>query len=1131
MWNLFTRFFKCRHLIWLSILCVAFAGCNDDFEDSELRDQIADLDGRLTSLEKLCAQMNTNISSMQTIVNALQQNDYITGVTPIMEGGNTIGYTITFMKNKPITIYHGKDGKKGEDGITPRFKIESGRWMVSRDNGSTWEDAGQATGDQGLPGVAGITPKLKIENGRWLISWDNGASWEDVGQATGDQGQQGAAGITPQFKIEFGNWFVSFDHGTNWSLLGQATGDKGEDGITPVIGIKQDTDGIYYWTLNGTWLLDDNNQKVKAEGTDGASGEGGTPGTPGKDGVTPLLRIENAYWEVSYDNGTTWQTLWRATGPQGEKGEQGIPGKDGDSMFSDVDYTSSNEYVVFTLSDGEQLKIPTWYAFEELRTKCNQMNTNISSLQSIVTALEKNDYVTSITPLMEEGKAIGYTISFSKSPAIVIYHGKDGQDGAPGEEGIPGQDGTTPIIGVQKDSDGIYYWTLNGDWLLDSSSNKIKAQGIDGKDGEDGTPGEDGNDGTPGASGQNGITPQLKIEEGYWYVSYEESVWQKLGPSTAGGDNAFFEDVTEDEDYVHMTLGSGTQISIPKYKPLSITFSVTNNIQVLPNKTYTITYTLNGSDLKTEIKALAQDGFRAVVKSIDHTQGVIEITTPATILNSEVLIFISDGKGYTTMRYINFVEGVMNITTKSFTVEYGGGEVTVNFQSNIDYTVKIPTEAQKWLSISASSRYTEINPYFIRFKVEPNSTTNGPRSAIVNIVDELNTIIETISIHQRGGRTLVIQIPSDKTLEQSITQDIRTIDELIIAGSLTPEDYAFIQTIPNLNSVDLSGITNTEIPERAFYRSKVTSVKMPNTIKTIGSYAFYESKITSLILPYSLERIEDHAFSSIKVKENLIIPETTIFIGESAFSSAFFGYDYNNEPKFNGTLTLGSNLKEIGARAFWGCRLLGDLIIPNSVQKLGESAFEWAMYFSGLLKIGNGLTTIPAKAFSHCHGIKDLSIGENVAGIGDEAFLGLTGCTGNLVIPDKVGTIGLRAFMNGSFTGYLHLGPNVHTIKEDAFVLTHSYNSDGITNEVKAMNFSYIEFNRIAPTDMFISKVRDGEYNSFGCAKPYNDPDNGKYSLTGTFPSVLYIPEDARPNYIMAPGWKYFTIITKTFAQ
>ena len=166
-----------------------------------------------------------------------------------------------------------------------------------------------------------------------------------------------------------------------------------------------------------------------------------------------------------------------------------------------------------------------------------------------------------------------------------------------------------------------------------------------------------------------------------------------------------------------------------------------------------------------------------------------------------------------------------------------------------------------------------------------------------------------------------------------------------------------------------------------------------------------------------------------------------------------------------------------------------------------------------------------------CYYIKDLSIGENVVSIGKEAFQGLLSCKGNLIIPDKVGTIGLRAFMGGNFTGYLHLGTNVHTIKEDAFVGTHTYNSHGITQKVEAMNFSYIEFNRIVSADMFISKVGDGEYNSFGCAKPYNDPNNGEYSLTGTFPSVLYIPEDARHNYILAPGWRYFTIITKTFAQ
>ena len=175
MWNLFTHFFKCRHLIWLPVLCVTLAGCKDDFDDSELRKQIADLDGRLTSLEKLCAQMNTNISSMQTIVNALQQNDYITGVTPITEEDNTIGYTITFVKNKPITIYHGKNGsslsaKKDADGIY--YWELNGSWLLDDENNRMK--------------VSGVTPQLKIENEHWLVSVDGGKTWDDAGTATRD---------------------------------------------------------------------------------------------------------------------------------------------------------------------------------------------------------------------------------------------------------------------------------------------------------------------------------------------------------------------------------------------------------------------------------------------------------------------------------------------------------------------------------------------------------------------------------------------------------------------------------------------------------------------------------------------------------------------------------------------------------------------------------------------------------------------------------------------------------------------------------------------------------------------------------------------------------------------------------
>lgn len=311
--------------------------------------------------------------------------------------------------------------------------------------------------------------------------------------------------------------------------------------------MRQDTDGIYYWTLDGDWLTEDGN-KIKAQGTDGQNGasayelavgkgyigtldewleslqgnsayelavqkgyEGtldewlealkGASGQDGEPGIIPKLKIVNGYWQVSYDGEKSWEQLGKATGNDGQ---------DGDPMFQGVDYKTSNDYVIFTLSDGTQIKLPTWSAFEALQTLCNQMNTNISSLQTIVTALQNNDYVKSVMPVVQGGKEIGYTIIFTKSDPITIYHGKDGQDG---NDGVPGQDGTTPVIGVMRHTDGVYYWTLDGEWLTDTAGNKIKAEGTDGKDGTDGKPGEDGQQGQDGLPGKDGITPQLRIEE------------------------------------------------------------------------------------------------------------------------------------------------------------------------------------------------------------------------------------------------------------------------------------------------------------------------------------------------------------------------------------------------------------------------------------------------------------------------------------------------------------------------------------------------------------------------------------------------------------------------------------------
>ena len=212
----------------------------------------------------------------------------------------------------------------------------------------------------------------------------------------------------------------------------------------------------------------------------------------------------------------------------------------------------------------------------KLEELCKEMNTNITSLQTIVSVLQSNDFITGVVEIKKDGEVIGYTITFGKHDPITIYHGQDGKDGADGKDG---QDGSAnaPVIGVAQDTDGVYYWTLNGEWLLDDNGNKLP---VSGKDGHNGTNGSNGQDGADGQDGKDGITPQLKIEDGYWYISYDNgATWTQLGKATGedGKDGAngkdgkdgqdgdsMFQSVTQDENHVYFTLADGTTIKIAK---------------------------------------------------------------------------------------------------------------------------------------------------------------------------------------------------------------------------------------------------------------------------------------------------------------------------------------------------------------------------------------------------------------------------------------------------------------------------------------------------------------------------------------------------------------------------------------
>lgn len=208
---------KFRHYALLLVTAMAVFGCSKDYDDTELKQDISDLQSRVEKLETWCTTVNGQISALQGLVTALEAKDYVTGVSPV-----TNGYTITFSKSDAITIYNGKDGAKGTDGVTPVIGVDK------------------------FEGEYYWTVKIGTTAATWMLDADGKKI-----RTTGDKGVDGSAGI---------------------------------NGQSPVLSVVTDTDGKVYWKVNGEWLLN-SGKKVQATGDKGDKGETGSAGAAGADGA------------------------------------------------------------------------------------------------------------------------------------------------------------------------------------------------------------------------------------------------------------------------------------------------------------------------------------------------------------------------------------------------------------------------------------------------------------------------------------------------------------------------------------------------------------------------------------------------------------------------------------------------------------------------------------------------------------------------------------------------------------------------------------------------------------------------------------------------------------------------------
>lgn len=175
-----------------------------------------------------------------------------------------------------------------------------------------------------------------------------------------------------------------------------------------------------------------------------------------------------------------------------------------------------------------------------IEEKVKVANEDIKTLKSLVSASTQGKTITEVKKTDE-----GYDLIFSDKQVISIKHGRNGADGH------------RPQISVAQEN-GVYYWQLDGQWLLDAQGQKVRVSGETGPVGPQGA---------QGVAGQDGKTPKLRINAGKWEVSYDEQKWEPVKvvseTNTVTGWDVF-KKIEETATEVIITLKSGSTIKLNK---------------------------------------------------------------------------------------------------------------------------------------------------------------------------------------------------------------------------------------------------------------------------------------------------------------------------------------------------------------------------------------------------------------------------------------------------------------------------------------------------------------------------------------------------------------------------------------
>lgn len=316
------------------------------------------------------------------------------------------------------------------------------------------------------------------------------------------------------------------------------------------------------------------------------------------------------------------------------------------------------------------------------------------------------------------------------------------------------------------------------------------------------------------------------------------------------------------------------------------------------------------------------------------------------------------------------------------------------------------------------------------------------------------------------------------------------------------EDHAFrYQT--SLKSVTIPDSLTSIGPETFRGCSGLTSITIPDSVTSIGDTAFSGcTGLTSITIGGGVTSIGDSVFSGCTGLTSITIPNSVTNIGESAFSGCSslesitvpfvgakagvtssdtyrypFGYIFGTSSYTGGVATnqyyygsstsgttettyyIPSSLKSVTVTggnilygAFYNCKGLTSITIPDSVTNIGSSAFRDCTGLTSIT-IPDSVTSIGSNVFEDCTGLTSVTIGNSVTSIGYSSFYGCTGLT-RVIIGDSVTSIGDWAFYKCSGLTSVTIPDSVTSIGSDAFESCNNLQDIYITDIATWCNIS-----------------------------------------------------------------------------